>query len=553
MEFVPYLKEEKLEEYKTWVRRLELDGESDEAVGHIITILQEYMYKSVYVCTNMSEAEVLQNRREALQKIVETVVAWKDKEYYRYVYLITMAQSKLFMGDIQGAEEYYAEILQLPEVVEPVICEDFYRGEFGCAVTVAHNLANLYDYDGKVKLAEECRSQYRWMLETEKWYEGRDKTGDPKTDDFIRQELKKRGEFCNSNVIYIDVNSGESFVMYHDEEYRPLPDLMNWEDVNLAEIQEGVLSLGREFLMEDGTWIWTRYMDIPQILKNADMLKREIIRGRYGDPGLRISGRPESTPYHRLDHLTGLQSIKHDVNSMVNLVRVQERKKRMGLKTVPMSLHLVFSGNPGTGKTTVARILAEIYKEIGILSKGHLVEVDRAGLVAGYVGQTAIKTQKKIRQAMGGVLFIDEAYTLVREEDDYGQEAIDTILKAMEDQRDDLIVIVAGYSDRMKKFINSNPGLKSRFNKYIDFPDYSAEELVDIFYTMCDEYEYLVSINAQEVMKKYIYQMEADKDDNFANAREVRNLFERVITNQATRVTNDPTAHIQEITEEDFQ
>ncbi len=186
---------------------------------------------------------------------------------------------------------------------------------------------------------------------------------------------------------------------------------------------------------------------------------------------------PEEDPMETLDKLIGLDSIKHDVKELTDFVKIQKLRQDQGLKSVPVSLHLVFTGNPGTGKTTVARILAKLYKQIGVLSKGQLVEVDRSGLVAGYVGQTALKTQEQITKALGGVLFIDEAYALSQKDDAFGQEAIDTILKAMEDHRDDLVVIVAGYTGPMEEFINSNPGLKSRFNKYIEFTDYSWDEL----------------------------------------------------------------------------
>ena len=233
-------------------------------------------------------------------------------------------------------------------------------------------------------------------------------------------------------------------------------------------------------------------------------------------------------------------------------MHMQIRRQKQGLKTVPVSLHLVFSGNPGTGKTTVARILAEVYKEIGVLSEGQLIEVDRSGLVAGYVGQTAIKTQEKIEEAIGGILFVDEAYTLVKDGNDYGQEAIDTILKAMEDHRDDFIVIVAGYTKQMKDFIDSNPGLKSRFNKFIEFPDYTADELVQIFTKMCVEYDFEMTAEAMEIMKKRIYTMEKNKNENFANARDVRNMFEKVITNQATRLAKNPMDDIKRIVADDF-
>ena len=245
---------------------------------------------------------------------------------------------------------------------------------------------------------------------------------------------------------------------------------------------------------------------------------------------------PEEDPMEKLDQLIGLTTIKHDVKELTDFVRIQKLRKEQGLKSVPVSLHLVFTGNPGTGKTTVARILASLYKQIGVLSKGQLVEVDRSGLVAGYVGQTAIKTQEKIQEALGGVLFIDEAYALSQKDDTFGQEAIDTILKAMEDNRDDFVVIVAGYTEPMEKFINSNPGLKSRFNKYIEFPDYSVEELEGIFDMNCKKYDYVVEEDAKAQIRELIKLRKLTRQENFANAREVRNIFEEMITNQARRV-----------------
>ena len=245
---------------------------------------------------------------------------------------------------------------------------------------------------------------------------------------------------------------------------------------------------------------------------------------------------PETDPMEELESLVGLTTIKADVKELMAFVKIQKMRSDAGLKSVPVSLHLVFTGNPGTGKTTVARIISRLYKQIGVLSKGQLVEVDRSGLVAGYVGQTALKTQEQIKKAMGGVLFIDEAYALAQKDDAFGQEAIDTVLKAMEDHRDDLVVIVAGYTKPMEKFINSNPGLKSRFNKYIEFPDYTIDELEAIFYRNCQKYDYIVEEEAKKQIRARIIGRKMMRQENFANAREVRNMFEDIITNQARRV-----------------
>ncbi len=256
--------------------------------------------------------------------------------------------------------------------------------------------------------------------------------------------------------------------------------------------------------------------------------------------------------------LVGLEAVKRDVESLMNLVKVRNLRKERGMKCPDMSFHLVFSGNPGTGKTTVARIVGKIYRALGILSKGHLVEVDRSGLVAGYVGQTAIKTQEVIQKALGGVLFIDEAYSLApaNADKDFGQEAIDTILKAMEDHRDDFVVIVAGYESLMPRFIDSNPGLKSRFNKYITFDDYDGEALYEIFMGRVERSDYRIDSEAAEEVKSYLEDLYEFRDDNFGNARDVRNLFERIVAKQADRVAEiaEPTdEEILTITAEDLE
>ena len=241
----------------------------------------------------------------------------------------------------------------------------------------------------------------------------------------------------------------------------------------------------------------------------------------------------------RLNELIGLSTVKHEVITFRNFIKIQKERKKKGFSVPPTSYHLVFSGNPGTGKTTIARIMAEIFRDMGILAKGHLVETSRADLVAGYMGQTAIKTNKVIDSALDGVLFIDEAYTLSKNaENDYGQEAIDTLLKRMEDDRDRLVVIIAGYTNEIKKFVNSNPGLSSRFNRYIEFPDYSEDELAEIFKSLLSKYDYSMDYDAEVAMKKCIANAVQEKDSHFGNGRFVRNLFEKVIERQANRLAS---------------
>ncbi len=291
----------------------------------------------------------------------------------------------------------------------------------------------------------------------------------------------------------------------------------------------------------------------------AEPVKPEASGGQTAPEAEREEPRPTLEEAMKpLDELIGLGMVKKDVESLVNLVKVRKLRQERGMKTPDMSFHLVFSGNPGTGKTTVARIVGRVYSALGILSKGHMVEVDRSGLVAGYVGQTAIKTKEVVDKALGGVLFIDEAYTLAPEnaDKDFGQEAIDTILKAMEDHRDDFVVIVAGYATLMPRFIDSNPGLKSRFNKYLYFEDYNGDQLFEIFQGRVKRNDYRLDEAAEAAVKDHLQELYEDRDGSFGNARDVRNLFEKIVAAQADRVAGlkSPTDEdISTITVEDLK
>ena len=295
-------------------------------------------------------------------------------------------------------------------------------------------------------------------------------------------------------------------------------------------------------------------VDIPELERETGAPLRpsdEILAGSgaggtaasTGDGKTTSDAKAQEVPEEKLEDLLaelngyiGLDTVKEEVDQLVHWIQMQQLRKEHDLPTSDLSLHMVFSGNPGTGKTTIARFLSKIFHALGILSKGQLVEVDRGDLVAGYVGQTAIKTKDCIKKAMGGVLFIDEAYALTnRGENDYGAEAVDTLLKAMEDHRDDLIVIVAGYIEPMQKFLHSNPGLESRFNRFIDFPDYTLDELMGIFDMRMNKAGYTMDDETRAALRQLI-DIERIDVKGFGNARGVRNLFETIIARQADRL-----------------
>lgn len=242
-----------------------------------------------------------------------------------------------------------------------------------------------------------------------------------------------------------------------------------------------------------------------------------------------------------LNELTGLEGVKKEINTLINFIKIQRARKESGLKTSSLSYHIVFTGNPGTGKTTVARIVAKIYKSLGVLSTGQLIETDRSGLIAEYVGQTAIKVNKVVDSAINGILFIDEAYALAGgSKEDFGKEAVATLIKRMEDDRDKLIVIIAGYTKEMNEFIETNPGFKSRFNRYIEFTDYTPTELVSIYESQCTKLDYKLTGRAKTKLTSLLERSYEDRDYSFGNGRFVRNIFEKTLEKQANRIASIP-------------
>lgn len=321
---------------------------------------------------------------------------------------------------------------------------------------------------------------------------------------FSRQgALEAEGQFKE------DVMTGKGTLYYANGQASYIGDLVNGEKHGRG-----------DYYNEDGKIIYSGEFIHGERLRITPEIEREINKLQA-----------------QLDGLVGLPNAKKELHNLINFIKIQSLRVDHGLTSFPITYHLVFSGNPGTGKTTVARIIGQIYKHLGVLSSGHFVETDRAGLVAGYVGQTALKVQEVVKKATGGVLFIDEAYALINDKQDaFGKEAIDSLLKAMEDLRDDLVIIVAGYTELMEEFLQANPGFKSRFNHFVQFDNFSTDELYEIFAMLCKNNDYRYGDAFAQHMKTQLNQIPVETIPNFSNGRYIRNVFEKLVTIQSNRL-----------------